>query len=207
MATNQDSLAALIEQISIRLPDLAGLRILASQSDNEFDDALEGILEQAIDYMERNANNLKNQNEVSITTTLVAYLNMPGLRVSQETHSKGHVDITIESAIVPPVRKRLGEAKIYAGPAYHIKGLEQLVLRYTTGREGSSILFEYIKDEGIKGLVEKIRKHMDQQKPCYQLGETQEHRIKWAFTSVHNHSCGEKFRVLHLNCNLYTNIP
>jgi hypothetical protein len=113
------------------------------------------------------------------------------------------VDITIEGEITPPLRRRLGEAKIYDGPKYHEKGLEQLVGRYTTGREGQGILIEYVKDPGIKQLVEKIRVHMDTNKPCAQDGETQDHRIRWAFVSHHLHRSQELIRVVHLNCNLY----
>ena len=33
-----------------------------------------------------------------------------------------HVDITITADHCVPVRKKLGEAKIWDGPEYHIKG-------------------------------------------------------------------------------------
>jgi hypothetical protein len=112
----------------------------------------------------KNANHLVDLSEEAISAFLIAYLNKPGLRVTQETHSKGHVDITIEAEHTPPVRRRLGEAKIYRGPAYHVSGLEQLIARYTTGREGSGIVVEYVKKPDIKGLVIKIKAHIDENK-------------------------------------------
>lgn len=203
MSSHPDSLAELIDQIRSRFPGLESLKLLTSQTDAEFDNALETLLEQAVDYLEKNANHLNGLNEEAISAFLVAFLNTPGVRVSQETHSNGHVDITIDAAITPPPRRRLGEAKIYSGPAYHVKGLEQLVGRYTTGREGSGVMVEYVKDRSIVELVRKIRDHMDKHKPCSQTSVTEDHRIKWAFTTHHCHNSGETFRVLHLSCNLY----
>jgi hypothetical protein len=204
MYQQADSLREMVDQIRMRYPGLEPLRLIISQTDAEFDDALEGLFEQAVDYLEKNANHLNKLDEEAISSFLIAFLNMPGVKVSQETHSRGHVDITIEAVITSPLRRRLGEAKIYNGPAYHVKGLEQLINRYTTGREGSGIVVEYIKDQGIAGLVKKIREHLDQIMPCTQNGISQDHWIKWAFITHHIHSSGEKFRVLHINCNLYT---
>jgi hypothetical protein len=197
MEYNPDSLLALVD----RYPEF--IKIAASQTDEQFDEGLEGILEETMDYLERNANHLSPLNEEAISAFLVAHLNRPWLHVTQEAHSNGHVDITIEADHSPPVRRRLGEAKIYDGPAYHVEGLQQLINRYTTGREGSGLVVEYVKKQGIKDLVVKIRSHMDSLKPCVQNGESQSHRIKWAFTTKHQHHSGEIVRVLHLNCNLH----
>jgi hypothetical protein len=200
MQLNSDSLLALINYLNAKCPQL--LKVMISQNDAEFDEGLEDLLERAADSLERNANHLAKLDEEAITAYLVASLNMPGLRVTQEAHSNGHVDITIE-VDTPSLRRRLGEAKIYSGPSYHVAGLEQLLNRYTTGREGSGIMVEYIKDAEIKHLVTKIRLHLDKHKPCAQDGDSQDHRIRWAFTTNHQHSSGESLRVLHLNCNLY----
>ncbi len=201
MDYDSNSLSAFIEYLRTRHPELP--KILLSQTDEEFDEGLEMILEMAVDHLERNANHLVALGEETISAFLVAYLNMPGLRVTQEAHSNGHVDITIEAEHSPPLRRRLGEAKIYNGQVYHVQGLEQLVNRYSTGREGSGIVFEYVKDPKIKQIVEKIRSHLNSTKPCLQNGDSQDHRIRWAFTTQHQHSSGELLRVLHVNCNLY----
>ncbi len=179
------------------------LWVFVAKTDNEFDLGLEGLLEKAIIHLEKNANHLFNLGEEAISAFLVAYICMPGLRAVQEVHSKGHVDITIEAEHSPPVRRRLGEAKIYKDHPYHVKGLEQLFLRYATGREGTGILIEYVKKPKIKDLVEKIKIHMDTEKPCAQDGDSEYHRIKWAFTTNHKHRSGELLRVLHLSCNLH----
>src|SRR5262249_45671053 len=88
-------------------------------------------------------------------------------------------------------------------PAVHVGGLEQLISRYATGREGMGVVIEYVTKPKIKDLVTKIRAHLDSTKPCSQESESKDHRIRWAFTTDHQHSSGETFRVLHLNCNLH----
>lgn len=196
-----DSVATIIEYGTSKFPD-AFIKLWCSLTDEEFDDALECILARAMDHLEKNANFLFDSKEDAITSELIAYISTIGLRASQQVHSKGHVDITIEPEVMIPVRKRLGEAKIYRGPKYHKKGLEQLVNRYMTGREGFGILVEYVQEPGIKQLIEKIRLYMDKYKPCAQDGVAQAHRIQWTFTTNHIHSTKETIRVLHLSCNL-----
>lgn len=201
-APHPDSVATLVDQLRNRLSD-EYLKILCSADDAEFDEALEGILERAVDHLERNANHLNGLNEDTITAFLTAFLTMPGLRVTQQAHTNGHVDLTIEAEHTPPLRRRLGEAKIYDSPRYHDKGLKQLLDRYSTGREGSGVLVEYVKKPNIKGLVDKLKEHMDTNKPCAQNGISQDHRINWSFITRHLHSSGELVRVVHLSCNLY----
>ena len=159
MGNDQNSLLALVEYLKKHCPEM--ISILASQTDAEFDLGLEGVLEKAADYLEKNANHLMALGEETISAFLVAYLNMPGLRATQEAHSNGHVDITIEAEHASPLRRRLGEAKIYKGPKYHVDGLKQLLGRYMTGREGYGFIVEYVTRPKIKELVSKIRAHLD----------------------------------------------
>jgi hypothetical protein len=202
MNEDSDSLLAYNEVTQKRQPSL--IKILVSQTEEEFDEGLEEILERAVDHLEKNANYIHENDEEGISAFLAAFLTVPGyIRVTQEAYSNGHVDLTIEAEYTPSPRRRLAEAKIYKGPEYHVKGLKQLIDRYTTGRERSGIMVEYIKGEGIKNLVVKVRSHLDASKPCLQDGNSQDHRIKWAFTTRHQHSSGEMLRILHLNCNLY----
>ena len=129
---------------------------------------------------------------------------MPGLTVTRETHSNGHVDLTIEADHCTPTRQKLGEAKIYDGPAYHFKGLEQLLGRYSTGREGRGLLIIYFRKPNITGLVQNLRKQMDISHPCKQQGNTADHVLKWSFLSAHAHDCGDNLEVSHIGCNLCT---
>jgi hypothetical protein len=200
MDSTRDTLKAFVERLLETNP--GAVRLFVATTEEEFDDGLEDLLERAAAYLEQNANHLCESSEDHITMVLVARLNTEFVRATQEAHSNGHVDITIESVANTPLRRRLGEAKIYRGPAYHVSGLEQLLQRYATGREGAGILVEYVQQAGIKNLVTGIRDHLDERKPCGQDGESAPHRIKWAFTTHHLHSSGERMRVLHLNCNV-----
>ncbi len=202
MTTHPDTLLALAEELLTRYPDNASLKLFVSKSDAEFDKALEVVLGDAAVHLEANANHLTDQNEDAITAVLVAFLNIPGiLRCLQQLHTNGHVDLTLESH--PPFpRRRLGEAKIYHGPAYHVKGMEQLVERYSTGREGSGFVVEYVMVPNIEGLVDNVKEYLDKNKPCAQDGDAQDHQLRWTFITYHLHSSGVRYRVLHLNFNL-----
>jgi hypothetical protein len=192
----------LVERIKRKAPEF--LDLLTAESDSDFEAAFDALLQKAVTQLETNKMNFKNLNEVGLTAVLAASLSIPGLSVSQETHSNGHVDLTIEADHCVPMRKKLGEAKIYAGPAYHVKGLEQLLGRYTTGREGRGLLIVYFRKDDIAGLVKKLRGEMDDSLPFGQQGATADYSLKWSFLSIHAHSCGEKLEIGHIGCNLYT---
>ena len=123
--------------------------------------------------------------------------------MTQEAHSNGHVDIIIEADHCTPTRTKLGEAKIYSGFKYHTAGLEQLLGRYTTGREGRGLLIIYVRQKDILGLVSKLRNQMDVILPLKQQGKTEDHILKWSFISTHAHACGDDLEVGHIGCNLH----
>jgi hypothetical protein len=101
------------------------------------------------------------------------------------------------------MRRKLGEAKIYSGPAYHEKGLRQLIDRYSTGRESRGLLLNYVRKSDIAEVIKTLRQSLDTNLPLRQKGPTQDHKLKWSFSSVHGHSSGEDLAVDHVGCNLY----
>ncbi|MDZ7622022.1 MAG: hypothetical protein U5O69_06415 [Candidatus Competibacteraceae bacterium] len=168
----------------------------------EFDDALEVKIAAAIRWLEENANALSPNGEDSLSTTLAGKISIEGLvDVTRETNSRGHVDITIK--VITISRKRLGEAKIYDGYAYHEKGLQQLVDRYSTGRERSGYMFCYVKVSDIKGKMARLQAECDARKPCCQNAKSVEYKEKWAFETRHIHASGEELRVIHFGINLH----
>ena len=191
----------LVEQIRRKAPEY--LDLLTAQTDDEFDHAFDAILGKAVSSLELNKKNYRDLGEVGLTGVLAAALSIPGLSVTQETHSNGHVDLTIEAHHCVPARKKLGEAKIYKGPQYHIDGLEQLLGRYTTGREGGGLLIVYVRKKDIAGLVRKLRDRLNKELPCNQQGKCSDHSLKWSFMSSHHHDCGDILEVSHVGCNLY----
>lgn len=192
----------MIEIIRKKAPEYVDL--LTATTDAEFESAFDVLLEKAVTHLETNKTLFCSLDEEGLSAVLVGFLSTPGLAVSQEKHSNGHVDITIEADHCSPTRKKLGEAKIYDGPAYHVKGLQQLLGRYTTGRETRGLLIVYCRKKSIAGLISKIRKTMDSEFPCKQQGPTVDHLLKWSFLSTHGHASGENVQVGHIGCNLCT---
>lgn len=201
MIPEADSLLNLVEIMMRKAPEYFDL--LTAKSEAEFELAFDTLLGKAVSNLEQNSKNFASLDEVGLTADLAHSLSMPGLSVTQEAHSNGHVDLTIEADHCVPARRKLGEAKIYNGPEYHVQGLGQLLKRYTTGREGRGLLIVYVRKQNISGLMKKIREKMDAEHPCQQQGDTVDHALKWSFLSSHAHSCGDHLDVSHVGCNLY----
>ncbi len=202
MSPHPDSAEALVLRIERKAPEYFDL--LTADSEQDFERAFNAILQRAIQNLETNAVNFEKLNEVGLSAVLAAGISVPGLTVTQEAHSNGHVDLTIDADHCVPARRKLGEAKIYDGYAYHEKGLTQLLGRYTTGREMGGLLLVFVKLDGIAKLVKKLRKEMDSKKPCKQSGPTRNHTLKWSFESTHELATGDPHEVSHVACNLST---
>jgi hypothetical protein len=123
------------------------------------------------------------------------------LNTTREENSRGHVDITIK--VISTTRRRLGEAKIYGGYAYHERGIKQLVDRYSTGRERSGYMFCYVKDPDIKRKMDVLLAECDNNRPCKQANAGGAHSCKWAFETIHGHTSGEQLHVVHFGVNLH----
>lgn len=196
-----DSYFALIDRIRRKAP--AYLDLLTAATDQEFESAFEVVLESAVRHLEKNKSNFRSLNEVGLSGALAGALMIPGLTVIQEAHSNGHVDLTIEADHCSPSRVKLGEAKIYDGCAYHVGGLNQLLGRYTTGRECRGLIISYVRKRDISGLTKLLRSHMDDALPFSQDGPSQNCRLRWSFVTVHAHNSGEQVAVQHVACNLF----
>ena len=135
MINNEDSYHALIEQLRRKAP--AYIDLLTAETDDEFESAFEVVLDSAVRLLEKNKTSFQKLDEVGLSGVLAGALSIPGLTVTQESHSNGHVDLTIEADHCLPARIKLVEAKIYDGAAYHVKGLEQLLGRYKRVGKGA----------------------------------------------------------------------
>jgi hypothetical protein len=201
MSSERDSVFELFELLKRTAPQY--LDLLTSKTGDEFEAAFDVLLEKAVEHLEQNKLNFEDLDEEALSAVLAAKLDMPGLAVTQEPNSNGHVDLMIRISLCNPSRTKLCEAKIYDGPAYHFKGLEQLLGRYTTGRESRGLLISYVRKKDIKSLIDKLRTEMDNKRPLRQKGSTQDHRLKWSFLTLHRHDSGEDLQVGHIGCNLY----
>lgn len=197
----EESLEALIDTVRRKAPEY--LDLLTARGEDDFEAAFAPMLEQALHRLEANSKNFASLDEEGLTATLALALSAPGLTITQETNSNGHVDLTIVADHCFPTRKKLGEAKIYDGPEKHFGGLEQLLSRYTTGREGRGLLITYVRKADIAGLLKKLRERMDTELPSQQQGAATDLPLKWSFLTGHSHACGEVLEVSHVGCNLF----
>lgn len=179
------------------------LDLITANTDEEFDTAFDNWLTQAIAKMEAGKKEFKELSEDGLSNILACTLSTPEISVTREQNSNGHVDLTVKLLNSSPQRIKLGEAKIWDGKEYHAKGLDQLLNRYTTGRECRGFVISYIKIKDIKGLLEDLRKHIDAIKPFNLEGLCLDHNIKWSFLSKHKHSSGELVAICHIGCNLH----
>lgn len=178
------------------------LDMITADNDEDFDKAFDNWLTQAIAKMEANKLNYETLDENGLSAVLAATLTTGEISVTQEQNSNGHVDLTVKLNNSNPQRVKLGEAKIWRGKEYHVKGLDQLLNRYTTGRECRGFVISYVKLKDIKGLFESLRKHIDESKPFNLEGVCRNHNIKWSFLSTHKHNTGELISICHIGCNL-----
>lgn len=177
--------------------------LITATTDNEFNEAFDRWLNEALIYLEKSKKNLQPLGEDGLSDVLVGTLNTPEISVTREQFSNGHVDITVKIIAASPHRVKLGEAKKWDGNKYHIKGLDQLLNRYTVGREDRGFVISYVKLKDIKGLFEKLREYIDESKPFALEGKCKDNGIRWSFLSAHKHNSGELIEICHVGCNLF----
>lgn len=201
MQTERGSLEDYVQRLQKK--DKRLLDFITAETPEEFDQAFDWLLEKAVTHIEQNKIYYQASAEDAISSVFVARISAVGVIVAEQQYSNGHVDITIEAQCDKATWRKLGEAKIYDGPAYHMKGLKQLLGRYTTGRECCGLMIEYVRLANVAGLIKKIRDEMDEKCPMAQLGATKDYPLKWSFLSTHMHSSGEALDVAHVACNLF----
>ncbi|WP_207494516.1 hypothetical protein [Aridibaculum aurantiacum] len=177
--------------------------LITSKDDQEFDIAFDHWLVEGIKKLESDKIKFRKLDEDTLSSILAAALTTPELLVTREQNSNGHVDLTATLIRSSPKKVKLGEAKIWNGNKYHVKGLGQLLTRYTTGRECRGFVISYVKAKNIKDLFESLREYIDKEKPFDLDGICKKHDIKWSFLSTHRHSSGESVSVCHVGCNLF----
>ena len=202
MSQHNGSLKDLTDKIYAINPEY--LNLFTAESDTEFESAFSSLLKVAIENLETNSKNYKALDENGLSAAIAAGMTMPGLNVTQEANSNGHVDITIRADFCTPPRKKLAEAKIYDGFKYHVKGLKQL-LGYMTGRDSDGLMLIYVRKKSIATLISKLGEKMNIELPLNQQGQVYDHELKWAFNSNHTHESGEVVKIGHVACNL--NVP
>ena len=68
----------------------------------------------------------------------------------------------------------------------------------------SGYLLNYVRKKNIATLIKQLREKMNKQLPYGQSGSCTDYKLKWSFSSLHDHSSGEQVRVLHVGVNMYS---
>jgi hypothetical protein len=112
--------------------------------------------------MEANSNDLKDFGETALTNEITRALTQSALfTATAESHSNGHVDITIVAPMVNAANFKVkGEAKIWKTPSYALKGFDQLN-GYLTGRPDVALFLYYFRgknscDDRFKKYIEEL---------------------------------------------------
>ena len=179
------------------------LDILTAETDEDFDNAFDSWLEHGLAQLEKSSKEYTVLSENGLSNVLTSALSTGEISVTREENSNGHVDLTVKLTNPKSYRVKLGEAKIWGGREYHVKGLGQLLERYTTGRECRGFVISFVKIKDIENLFKDLREHLDNEKPFELQKLCKNHSIKWAFLSDHNHSSGRLVEVCHVGCNLF----
>lgn len=196
MSVSPDALLTWAE----RYPQLA-LLFDPSGSVEQHEQALERLIDEAVRWLEDNANDLVGAGENLLSTTLAGKISMPGLRAVRERNVNGHVDITIEIEHSFPHRRWLAEAKLWNGPKYHIDGVEQL-LGYMNGRDRSGYVFDYVQEKNIEQKWKGLKEALDKDLPHNQKTHCKDIGCSWTFETEHLHTSGVRVRLVHFGVNL-----
>ncbi len=189
----------LLSWIGVRAP--YAIRILAPRSESEFVDNVLVLLQNAVTFLEQNAGHHATTNEDGISDIVVAHIYRDGVNAHRERNSNGHVDIFIESTF-PKHYTICGEAKLYKSYTYHESGLLQ-VLHYSTGRCQFGFVLEYVRECPVVDAIEVIRKGLRTNRPeKLTQGPDDWPGIPFGLCTIHDHTAGSGFKVLHLGVNM-----
>lgn len=181
----------------------AAMQVFIADDEDQFIEAVERLLDEAIVGLESGANLLASMNEPTLSWMLVRLLAAAGTNASTETHHNGHVDVLIEHPRKPTF-SCIGECKLHNGYKYHLAGCQQLLDRYSSGRARRGFCLDFFQVAGMYKKLEKLRERFRTDKPLRQQGDPAKHAaIKGAFVSTHLHVTETPVEILHLGCNCY----
>jgi hypothetical protein len=178
------------------------LALLQAQTEAEFIEATDGVIERAASTIENGAKQYAMLNERGLSLLLADFLNLAGFHATAERYINGHVDVVVEHQFGGSW-KYLGECKIYNGYQYHVDGCKQ-VLGYCTGREHRAFCLDFFKVAAMYDKLQQLRIDIDTNLPLEQDGASIGHFIKGAFVTSHRHQTGSVVELLHAGCSVVT---
>ena len=200
MSAKTGSVEDLFDRLLRKAPEL--LDLVCAETDEEFELAFVSILESGIVHLESNRNHVSQLQEEGLTAVIAGRISIPGLTVTQEMNANGHVDLVLEACFCIPARRKFGEAKIWRGQKYHRNGIDQL-LRYMSGRDLNGFILNYVFSSGIEEITKTLRRNLDGENGSNQIGRSEDHLLRWSFSTRHRHPSGVEVSIDHFSCNLF----
>jgi hypothetical protein len=197
----ENKLREFLQYLDSKIPGTG--RLYFSTNEREFIEAVDLILEIAIRRLEENAATHNSLGELELSTMLSDLIRQAAIPCAKEVYRNGHVDV----AIGHPRKQQfqyLGECKIYDGFIRHCGGCDQLLNRYSSGRDVRGFVLEFFNRPGMYALLDSLKARFDQDFPLEMKNSSTPHgHIKGAFISLHTHFTQTDVEVLHLGCNLH----
>ena len=154
-----------------------------------------------IKSIEQSAKNFSNLSEDGITDIIATSLNSTlYFTAIREENSRGHVDITVKAPTFVPdhVFTYLGEAKIWNGVKYSLRGFDQLN-EYSSGRYLDQFTLTYFKKLNCDSLFTKFKNELVTKKSCDILPNS----TNRYFQTQHRHMTGSLLKTDHYSVNMY----
>jgi hypothetical protein len=182
-------------------------RLFLSQSQDEFHDACEALIQDVVRRMEGRRSTYRKLDERDLSKLLAELLGEPV--AAAERDQNGHVDVLIQHPAGLGFN-HITECKIWDGEKTHRGGMAQL-LRYTTGREGRALMLSFfMKEKRMVFLLERLSRDLDAPggvppvtQPCAPHPTLQ----NGAFVSYHEHPSGAALLITHMGCYLFDETP
>jgi hypothetical protein len=177
-------------------------RVFFSENERDFIEAVDLALEIAIRRLEENAASHNGLGELTLSTMLSDLIQQALIPCEKEPYRNGHVDI----AISHPFKQFqcLGECKIFNGYKTQWNGCDQLLHRYSSGRDSRGFVLGFFRQPEMYALLATLKARFDKEFPHEMKGSSTPHsHIKGAFVTLHTHFTKTDIEVLHLGCNLH----
>lgn len=176
-------------------------KLLYSADNNLIHENLVGKLKSVSFDVEKQAKNFKGLNEDGLSAIFATALNQTSMfQAVNEAFSKGKVDITITCLTFKEKHEFtcLGEAKIWDGYEYVVKGVQQID-RYLTGRHKKGFMLYYFQQKNCDILFNEYLDRMSKER----IAEVVSQDTRHAVTQHRHSSSGSTIFLDHFAVNLF----
>jgi hypothetical protein len=162
-------------------------------SAKDYLDALARDIQTAVKRLESKASKYHRDDEEKLTGFIAERLEAQGHQAECEADNNGHVDLKVTKPQLGVLY--LAEAKIHTSYPKNVKGMLQLLTRYSSGKDPLAGFLLYIRSPGAKRIVDTWRSKVR----CKRLSCTNVTSVlrPGYFESTHKHTSGHELSVGH----------